>query len=227
MGAKRKPHGVSGRIHPAVIEAAGLDCDTPEERAWIDARYNAPLHPLPVYFAQCFDDWSRLSEEERERQIEIEERDPIGGMFTMAGAMMGDGILRCRERFAKACAAAVSVGDREFFSVFHDVYCGLGKGEFPVPFRAVVLKAWEFLTIHGETQEWDEGSHQWVKKRLIAGEFPTLTEIYDYIKKSKIHLGLWETDWRGATERILKKNGLKYVKIQRGGDHRSNRWKEK
>ena len=133
MAEKRKPPGITGNIHPAVIEASCLDCDRPEERARIEERYNASIHPLPVLFAEVFDQWNRTPEEERERQISLEESDHIAGAFTLLGAITCGGILAFRERFARVCAIAATVGDREFFRSFDDVFLASPWASFLFP----------------------------------------------------------------------------------------------
>jgi hypothetical protein len=220
MAAKKKPPGITGSIHPAVIEAAGLNCDRPEERAWIAERYNASFHPLPVHFAEVFDLWNRTPEEERERQIRLEESDAIAAGFTLLGAKMGGGILPFSERFARACATAATVGDREFFRSFDEVFFGLTGDKFPVSFPAAVLRAWQFLTRSrgGRVMKWNAEDQAWEDHCAMACDFPTIAEIRNHLEANGARkaIKLWPTDTEGAIRRALKRHGLACEEDRRG-----------
>jgi hypothetical protein len=225
MAAKKKTPGITGSVHPAVIEAAGLDCDRPEQHAWIAMRYNEKFHPLPVYFAEIFDQWNRAPENERERQIRLEESGSIEGRFTLLGASMGDGILRCRERFAKACAIAVTVGDREFFRSFDEVYFGLAGGRFPIPLRAAVIRGWQFLTLlrGGRMMKWNVENQAYEDHCVMAGDFPTVAEIRNYLEAitEREVTKTWPACLEDSIRSTLKKHGLAFADDKVGGDRRS------
>ena len=187
MGNKQKLNPLKGEIHPAVIEAAGLNCVGPEALARIAGIYRGRnYHPLPTYFAEMFHQWTSATEEERKAQIEIEESDPIGGKFTPLGTELGDGILGFRETFTRACSMAVTVGDREFFRVFDEVCNGLARDEFTLDFSALVVSAREFLVLCSDGDSsirvWNAEVNAYEEKLLIAGQIPTIREISNYLE---------------------------------------------
>jgi hypothetical protein len=145
--------------------------------------------------------------------------------------MVGDGILKFRERFAKACAAAVTVGDREFFRSFDEVYYGLAGGKFPIPLRAATLRAWQFLTLSrgGRAMKWSAEDQAWEDHCAMAGNFPTVAEIRNYLEaiRKREATKTWPTCLEDSIRSTLKRHGLAFADDQQGGDRRSKASKAK
>jgi hypothetical protein len=144
---------------------------------------------------------------------------------------MGGGILPFRERFARACATAATVGDREFFRSFDEVFFGLAGDKFPVSFAAAVVRAWHFLTrsCGKRTMKWSAEDKAWADHCAMAGEFPTVAEIRDYLEATGARktVKIWPADNDGPYRRALRRHGLEFIDKGRGGDRRSKEWQSK